>query len=54
MLELAVVFHHTDANAATSAIGRLHRLTNNDNYAYYTDVAYHIANTINGNPSAAR
>ncbi|MFJ4972788.1 ATP/GTP-binding protein [Streptomyces sp. NPDC088755] len=57
MLELAAAFHHAvvnDANAATATIARLRRLTSSGNYAYYTDIAHHMANTENDILSAAR
>ncbi|MEG9551668.1 ATP/GTP-binding protein [Streptomyces baarnensis] len=57
MLELAVAFHHAvvnDANAATATIARLHRLTSSGDYAYYTDIAHHMVNTTNDNPSTVR
>ncbi|MEU2072318.1 hypothetical protein [Streptomyces anulatus] len=57
MLEIAAAFHHTvvnDANAATATIARLYRLTSNGSYAYYTDIAHHMADTEKGTPSAAR
>ncbi|WP_406411932.1 hypothetical protein OG923_23825 [Streptomyces halstedii] len=57
MLELAAAFHHAvvnDANAAAATIARLHRLTSSGSYAYYTDIAHHMANTENYILSAAR
>lgn len=57
MLELAAAFHHAvvnDAHAATATIARLHRLTSNGSYAYYTDIAHHMANATNGIPPAVR
>ncbi|MER5358410.1 hypothetical protein [Streptomyces sp. NPDC002785] len=54
--ELAVVFHHAvpgDDVAVRESFDRLEQLTRNGDYAYFTDIAHHVAGLPLTSPSPA-
>ncbi|MFH9959051.1 ATP/GTP-binding protein [Streptomyces roseolus] len=57
LLELAVAFHHAvtdDTPAAAAVITRLRSLTAGEDYAYYADLAHHMAGTAPETSSGVR
>jgi hypothetical protein len=56
-LELAAAFYYAvldDRDALAAAISRLRELTQNGDYAYYTDIAHFVADLPLPHPSTAR